>query len=459
MLLFNAQKKFIGIDAKDLQTLGYANLSAFVSEIDDFADMFVKKPGFIHNFKHVNWIDFVECADSLENAKVIITTNSKNFQCFLSVETMYLTDEPSSKSFLVHLHQIKELTDTQTEYISVPLLEQTTPPSVLPTSTFEAEEEFVPAPITEETSVFDTPLEETKAEDDFKIDLDVEVANDLAVSNSDYVFDPLIASKELGLPVDLIEEFVEDFIAQAKEFKDELYLSHEDEDKSKLKILSHKLKGVAANLRIEDALESLTLINVSDNNNEIKIELDCFYKIISKLSGELVQNTPQKVAPELAEDFKLEIKDEEVPERINIAELDDDDFSPDIDEYEDLEFETLEIDDDLNDEIFSSPPITYIKENVANEIGLDQKDFDALFTEYLREAKSITSAVATAILNKDAQTWKRLAITLKGMSDNMRIVDSIKDLGILIDSQEVDIATEANTHIIQCITELSKTKE
>ena len=444
MLLFNAQKKFIGIDAKDLQILGFANLSAFVSEIDDFADMFVKKPGFIHNFKHVNWIDFVECADSLENAKVIITTSSKNFQCFLSVEIMYFIDDPSSKSFLVNLHQIKELTDTQTEYISVPLLEQSTPLNILPTPELE------------------------EMEDDFKIDLDVpaEVLNDFDsksdeafISDEGYCFNPLIASKELGLPVDLIKEFVEDFIAQAKEFKDELYLSREDEDRSKLKILSHKLKGVAANLRIEDALESLTLINVSDNNDEIKIELDYFYKIISKLSGEGVQCTPQKIVPMLEEDFKLEIKDEEVPVRINIAELDDDDFSPDIDEYEDLEFETLEIDDDLNNEIFNSSSTPYIKENVANEIGLDQKDFDSLFIEYLHEAKNITSAMATAILNKDAQTWKRLAITLKGMSDNMRIVDIIKDLETLIDSQEVDVAKEANTHIIQCITELSKTKE
>jgi len=60
MLIYNFQKEFLGIDAKDLQELGYHDLSSLRSEVTDFADLFVKTPGYIHNFQHVHWIDFID---------------------------------------------------------------------------------------------------------------------------------------------------------------------------------------------------------------------------------------------------------------------------------------------------------------------------------------------------------------------------------------------------------------
>ena len=63
MLIYNYQKEFVGIDESDLKALGFSDLAQLRSESADFANFFVKTPGFVHNFKHVHWIDFVTCAD------------------------------------------------------------------------------------------------------------------------------------------------------------------------------------------------------------------------------------------------------------------------------------------------------------------------------------------------------------------------------------------------------------
>jgi hypothetical protein len=108
--------------------------------------------------------------------------------------------------------------------------------------------------------------------------------NNLKIDKS-YRFDPRIAANELGLPVDLIEEFIGDFIQQAHDFKDELFEAVLKGDMNNLKILSHKLKGVAANLRIEDAFETLSIINTSNDPTEIEANLKYFYSVIAKLES------------------------------------------------------------------------------------------------------------------------------------------------------------------------------
>ena len=222
----------------------------------------------------------------------------------------------------------------------------------------------------------------------------------------------------------MIEEFIEDFVAQAKDFREGLYKALELGDKDKLKIFSHKLKGVAANLRIEDALESLTTINTSENNDEIKVELDNFYQIISKLSDEPIENfttATEKIHPtviddispleiedtdfnnseksdfelefkeELEDDFELGFKDDPVTVNVqtttdkqahqDIPELADDDFLLHLDEDDDtkdnlpdIEFneDPLDIENELSDEVFQTPHISYSKEDVAYDIGIDQ---------------------------------------------------------------------------------------
>jgi len=547
MLIYNYQKEFLGMDEKDLKTLGFQDLASLRTEVTDFADLFVKTPGYIHNFKHVHWIDFITCAESNEESKVIINVNNKNFKCTVQIASAFLVDNPSSKAYLIALHNLRELTHKESESIAGDIIERQAPQVAAPVKPIfntpefngEFEEKELETPVnTEQTAItvdpYETPIEidlheptemlsvdayddtpqkndmsldinitdefeETplEIEDDFSTPLDIDLEDDIEIqetSNQEpkhtttlvtenfdngYQYDPSVASDELGLPLDLIEEFIQDFIEQAKEFKDDLYQALEENDLDKLKILSHKLKGVAANLRIEDALEALTIVNTSSDSNVIRENMDTLYKIIAKLAGEeisvekeveistpLVIETPQMEIEEdlLSLDFKdeeeiefqeeeeedlyidpIEVDDSQVPQKIEIPELADDTFIQEeeikIDLNLDSDFEDeliLDIEPEVQEEV---QEIKYSKEIAANEIGLDKESFHELFNDYLEEAKASTVLIKDALINSDFNTCKSEAIKFKGMSDNMRINSFASELETLIHStDEVEIA-------------------
>ena len=240
MLIYNFQKEFLGIDAKELQELGYSDLSSLREEVTDFADLFVKTPGYIHNFQHVHWIDFIDCADDGEIQKVIINANGKNFTANLLITHAYLSDNPTEKAYLVYLNNLRVLSNEEVEHIRDDILQRPTPihhePIVEPIyDTVEPlhETEKISTPeIEEKVEIEDTlPLETENIYDtnDVKlnIDLEEEPLESVTISrqtdkkekfDNGYIYDPEVASKELGLPLDLIEEFIQDFIAQAKDF-------------------------------------------------------------------------------------------------------------------------------------------------------------------------------------------------------------------------------------------------
>ena len=106
MLIYNHKEEFIGIDEKDLKYLGYKNLADLKQDCNDFADLFVKKPSYIHNFKNFNWIYYILHSD-LNEAKVIINAKNKNFSATLELETIYLLDAPDQPAYAITLSKLK----------------------------------------------------------------------------------------------------------------------------------------------------------------------------------------------------------------------------------------------------------------------------------------------------------------------------------------------------------------
>ncbi len=607
MLIYNFQKEFIGIGQEDLEVFGFANLEELKAESTDFADMFVRTPGYIHNFKHVHWIDFVTCADPSETSKVIIEVNSKTYKATLKIKILYLSDNPSSKAYLIELDNLRGLTLKENGEFSEDIARKqplTIEPDVgfafntpqektqtmdtlaskafqTPTTTKETvekeelkslQEPFEETPQTEEASshpsldisfdddidnsIFETtekksqiiqesPTESlnTQESDLFSIDsLELEsikneeqkkeTPKEIHKEEDDYdysyKYDPQVASDELGLPIDLIEEFIEDFIIQAKEFKGELYSSLQDGDLDNVKILSHKLKGVAANLRIEDAFNTLSIINTSSDISEVEKYLPVFYKIITKLSGEEIESSkPLKESQEEEEttspvstpdsreetqedtqeldiyedaffndnkeektqdtdigqisshgdrkkeeeedlylDFDIEIEDSEVPKKIDIPELADDDFlnstqESSLDKEETFDELLIEpvvgIEEELEIEIEQEElNISYSKEIVADEIGLDAESFNEIFNDYITDSQKSISSITEAISQNDFIRSKKEAIKLKGMSDNMRINAFKDELNTLINSSNKKEISLAIKKIDAVIAQISK---
>ena len=560
MLIYNYKKEFLGIDESDLEALGLSDLTDLRAEAGDFADLFVKTPGHIHNFKHVHWIDYITCNETGVASKAIINVRNKNYATNIDIQTIYLVDSPSKKAYIINLSNIRPLSQTQSEKISTDISQRTAPTTISePTELFTTpgsiiheesqEAAFDPyeANIPEQDpNVIDDIYESKTAVEDLASDepLDIDfgdeeieiedfqdteiektdeteavVKDDTEVDKddpfSDYVFNPQVASEELGLPTDLVEEFIQDFIAQANSFKKELYESTERSDLDNVKIQSHKLKGVAANLRIEDALDALTIINSSENTPEINKNLNRLYRIIDKLANpntyvatstevediktddeddfvlSFKEDAPQaedissetSSEPEestevdeisLAEDVNIEtpseskksseIDDSEVPESIDIVELEDDmflkqDTSALENEVDDEDLSILDNASDIEENDIQEEAldiaISYDKELIANDIGLDIDSFNELFEDYINESKELTTSMENAIKDDDANAYKSSAIKLKGMSENMRIHKFDSELETIINSSDISSTSDSLENIVLKLEQIS----
>lgn len=73
------------------------------------------------------------------------------------------------------------------------------------------------------------------------------------------------AAKELSLPVELIDEFVRDFIVQAHEETKKLLDAYEEGDLETMQKIGHLLKGTSSNLRITPLSDTLYEIQFCDD--------------------------------------------------------------------------------------------------------------------------------------------------------------------------------------------------
>ncbi len=559
MLIYNHNKEFIGIDVNDLQKLHYRSFNDLLNNCSDFADLFVKKPGYIHNFKNFKWLDFVMHSDS-DESKVLISANQKTFSATLKIHTIYLKEAPSEAAYLVELQHLKNVNDdTLVEEIetfedqhSIPAelprfdeMEPTTlvepdpldvpdytepdalekapdnalynPESPFLADTSEVEKSISPPdiptfeapPIT--PSILKTssasrrkgssaatlsPDEENILEQHLKVDLN-------------YLYTPQVAADELGLPVDLIEEFIGDFITQSYEFKDELFASVANENFDNIKNLSHKLKGVAANLRIDDSFEVLTLLNTTQNIDEARAFLKYFYNTVAKLDGNATGTADEESyqapeVPQTDESVVAEHDERVIAESFSLphttpADTTDDDlyhFDPKehqeeappvavepISEEDLYSFDELLKPAPTNDSLHSTqtvhgdmdneklPPeerkenitssdeepykeLHYNQSKAAYELGVDPDFITELKDDFVAQVLTQHDAFYTALDTGDAISYKQLALELKGVSDNLRINDISNTLEELISSDSQDKASLAINQLFHYIKQL-----
>lgn len=547
MLFYNHKQEFIGINEEGLKLLNYSTLEELLGVCNDVADLFAKEPGYIHNFKNFGWIDFLLHADS-DAKSAIVHGNGRTFSCTLSLSRFYLCSEPSQPGFMIEFehvqlisgetikvapathsfpHPIKEnvsITSTMKEMPSekfdiLPDYTHVEPATLNEPSTFDipvqeatsfypfAEEQpeiTVKAPV-KETEPFPEQIVPKKADIPMLGDIHYSSAEQEYIDHhaiaSTYKFDPTIAANELGLPVDLIEEFIGDFIQQSHDFKDDLFDAVLKGDINNLKILSHKLKGVAANLRIEDAFETLSIINTSGDMTEIEANLKYFYTIIAKLEGKevpvyspsvsTVSSEPTfKPADTAAED---EIYDFALKTDQNVSSMAEEEPSVNLDEplytlndniystidssegpssfsnnsYEgevpaenlqvfQPEEEPITLENEPEYQIVPEEPVFvetqnthlhYDRNSIASQLGIEVGFFNEIIEEYHRDALKASDAITQAIGAFDTHAWQATARQLRGISDNLRLTEISDELAVLSDTNDAQEANKASKRL------------
>lgn len=78
------------------------------------------------------------------------------------------------------------------------------------------------------------------------------------------------AANDLSLPVELIEEFVIDFIDQARTETDKMLEAYEKGDLDAIQKIGHLLKGTSSNLRIKPLADTLYKIQFCEDSNQLE---------------------------------------------------------------------------------------------------------------------------------------------------------------------------------------------
>lgn len=520
MLLYNDTYEFIGINEEGLQLLNYKSLDELLHVCSDVADLFANEPGYIHNFKNFKWIDFLLHADS-DASSAIVHAKGRTFSCELKVSAFYLCTNPLKPGYSIEMVHVKTLNGeefkphpvtpkpvseplntppiTAREELSAPLPDYThiTPTQLSEPTVFDIPEiepsslddliDLVPPPPL-------TPKPEVSEKSFFSATLDYTAEEQAYLSNlkigSGYRFDPQVAADELGLPVDLIEEFIGDFIQQAYAFKEDLFAAALKGDFNNLHILSHKLKGVAANLRVEDALETLTIINASTEIPEIEAHLKHFYTIIAKLDGKepssQVQTTPQTstipaVEPAVALDsddiYAFDLKSHDTapanPQTTPEPSYEKEFFTPEDDYLLDEKIpeevlETIELpykDDPftLDDVVIPEPSILpqesaeeekisdvvlhYDVDAMAGTLGIEPAFLHELLDDFKRDARAVSESILKAINAFDTHTWRENAARFIGISDNLRLSEISEEFSIIASTNDAQKAKQASLRL------------
>lgn len=335
MLIYNHDKEFLGIGQSDLKNFGFSDLEEFKSLTDDFADLFIKSTGYIYNFSHIHWIDYITCCDENTEQKAIIRVKEKQYTVSITIDTIYLLKDSFVKAYCVNLNIIKDPSAKN----------QTPPPQPLQRPVMQKTEEKKNMPAPKADLAFDvTDNQENDILHDKK---EIQADNIDDFSNhkeddrfSNYVYNLQKASDTLGLPVDLIAEFIEDYTTQANSFKEKLYISLKSGDLTTLKTEAHKLIGVAENLKIENALDILGKLSRSQNIEELGLYLDKYFQIIDELSGKKEvmilheahikeDSSPKKESQENQEILTLTFKEDTDPASLKTpTAIDTDDLLP-----------------------------------------------------------------------------------------------------------------------------------
>lgn len=546
MLFYNHKHEFIGIDEEGLKLLNYKSLEDLLEVCSDVADLFAKEPGYIHNFKSFSWIGFLLHADS-DARSAIVHGNGRTFSCSLQVHNLFLCEEPGSNGYIVEMNHVQSISGDDIKPFTAPQktvketpapIEPTVPasfetaPSVLPDYTqipqtelsrpgtldvpMYEENEFEPFAESKEELYppFVPPIEEIEIEKPKAAEIppviqeplkapapsagrytkaEQEFIDNLKVSPT-YRFDPNVAAGELGLPVDLIQEFIGDFIQQSYDFKTDLFEAVLKGDMNNLKILSHKLKGVAANLRIEDAFETLTNVNTSDDPIEIEANLKHFYAIIAKLDGKEsapfisgspaetsmhsnteTMNTPVNLDDDdiyafefkkhADEPLKAEAPAYQEESSWDVGTADSYSNEPEVESYlPESDIYPSEVEESISSEkeyfipeeavepeIAGNEPVIlplhYDKNSVASSLGIDMDFLDELIYEYKSDALISSRDITDAVAAFDTSGWKKSAIQLKGISDNLRLNEISAELAILSETNDAQEAHKASKRL------------
>ncbi len=241
MILYDAHKKLIAINEQTLEMLGYSSLEEFKKEIFDVAQLFMKKAGYIHQFRSFHWIDYILTNTTVTHRALLQTKDGRTLEVFVKVSQLNAFNSPVI--YYLVTFELNTFHECEPAYIQEPA-PQTPPAQPKPAQ-----------PITIQITKKDFP----------PLEMD-------------------LIAQELNLDKDIVADFIKEYISHALEKLDEINKYLGSNNLKSLYNTIHTLKGVAANLRLKPAFEILSQAKKDQKAEEYIEILKEFYSYILYLA-------------------------------------------------------------------------------------------------------------------------------------------------------------------------------
>ncbi len=95
------------------------------------------------------------------------------------------------------------------------------------------------------------------------------------------------AANDLSLPIELIQEFVHDFIEQAHIETEKMLSAYEQGDLNTIQGIGHLLKGTASNLRINALSDSLYKIQFCEESSNLENLIKEYWGLFSSFENQV----------------------------------------------------------------------------------------------------------------------------------------------------------------------------
>ncbi len=244
MILYDHHKKILAINDQTLEMLGYQSIEKFRQEVYDVAQLFVKRPGYLHEFRSFHWIDYVLTNTTVTHRAILRTKTGKEIETFVNVNQ--LSALSGMLSYYLVTFELNTYNECDFGQASV---QERTPPSQVDTTV-------------------EVPTQTATVE---KISL---APGEFEEPNLEQI------SEELNLGTDIIEDFIKEYVKHALEKLPKINEAIENKNQKELYENIHTLKGVAANLRLQPAFEILSKMKKETPLEDAVEILEEFYSYI-----------------------------------------------------------------------------------------------------------------------------------------------------------------------------------
>lgn len=419
MILYNQDRKLIAIDNELVDFLGFGSLDELKNSVNDIAELFEKKPGYIYNFKNFSWISYILSNPSKEH-KAIINLQENSIEVKISIHILTSWDSDSARYFLINLSPIEAtLSDNilyQNYFEETPTIKEE---NIETEQSKESLEEINLRKPKKEEKVnidFENLLKENESEkneiekesaltipepkeEKININFDELLKNypseELKEPEENISYDYKKVSEELEVDEKFIKELVKEFIEQSEKLKDQIQKALEENNIEKIHSLLHKIKGAASNLRIEQAINILNNTRGENDLNKLKEISKEFYDFLEKFKKYILGQ-------------KIE-KNEHIKENL---------------------IENREIQEEKRDyekELFAP----YNIEIVKKDLGLSKDVILGFINDYIQDSKKQKDRLNELIEKKNIEELKNIIHKLKGSAANLHIEKIVEILNYI----------------------------